>query len=249
MPQPDEPVRRRDLRHPLVLQVAYPGRSGELASWTENLSASGLFVRTDELLQVGDHLALEISFPGLLDPLALEGVVAWIRPQTMSQIAGVGVQIVSPTGKEQLRKIAAIAGDSPLASPGGTFRILLVEDNEATACMYRRVLENFGAAPRGGIEVRLARNGQQALEALKDEPADLIVTDLYMPVMDGLQMVSLLRTKEQGKRTPVLMITCGGGDERTQAKAIGVDAYLEKPVSFAQIIETMICLRHLQKIR
>ena len=56
-----------------------------------------------------------------------------------------------------------------------------------------------------------------------------------------------LRADERLKSTPVLMISCGGREERARARQTGVDAYLEKPVRFADVTGTIACLRHVKQ--
>ena len=239
--------RRKDQRHTLALQVEYPGRNDELSNWTENLSAGGLFVRTDEPLVKGDCIAIEVSFPGLLDPVALDTTVVWTRPATAVAPRGVGVQAVGEQGRRLLADIAAIAATSAPDRTAEMYRVLVVEDNVISRRLYLRVLKHYGETTPGGIDARVAEQGRQALDALAKESFDLVITDLYMPVMDGFEMVATMRADPRLKSTPVLMITCGGGAERVTAKRIGVDAYLEKPVPFGDIMETIVCLRHLKR--
>ena len=84
---------RRDPRVPLVLRVDYPGQERQVRDTTENLSAGGLFVRTDRDLAVGDRLPLQVSFPGLLDPVTVEVEVVRRRAPGEAGPAGVAVRI------------------------------------------------------------------------------------------------------------------------------------------------------------
>ena len=90
MPGPED--QRVDARFPLVLRVDFPDQK-QLLDATENLSAGGVFVRTEQTFTQGDTVTLQVSFPGLLEPRSITGEVAWIRPSGVNAPAGVGVRI------------------------------------------------------------------------------------------------------------------------------------------------------------
>src|SRR5512136_1323898 len=85
--------KRRDPRVPLVLRVDYPGTQGTDRDATENLSAGGLFIRTDRELAPGDRVPLQISFPTLLGPVEIEVEVVRGRPAGEAGPAGVAVKV------------------------------------------------------------------------------------------------------------------------------------------------------------
>ncbi len=80
---------------PLVLRVDYPGLGADASDATENLSASGFFVRTERVLEVGQRVPMVISFPGLLDPMEIEVEVVRLRPGPSEGLPGVAVRVVS----------------------------------------------------------------------------------------------------------------------------------------------------------
>jgi two-component system chemotaxis response regulator CheY len=83
---------------------------------------------------------------------------------------------------------------------------------------------------KAGFAVTRAGNGEEALTRLKTGKFDLIVTDLNMPVMDGIDFIKNLRTLPTFKFTPVLMLTTEGGDARkSQGRAAGATGWLTKP--------------------
>src|SRR5512138_3357121 len=85
--------KRRDPRVPLVLRVEYPGTQAAVRDATENLSAGGLFIRTDRDLKEGDRLPLHVGFPGLLAPFEVEVEVVRRRPPSKDGPGGVAVKI------------------------------------------------------------------------------------------------------------------------------------------------------------
>ncbi|HEY3449685.1 MAG TPA: TIGR02266 family protein [Myxococcales bacterium] len=239
---------RTSPRVPLTLQVQYPEKEGYFADATENLSAGGVFVRTDREFKQGDDLTLVLSFPGLLAPVDLVGVVAWIRPASGPDApAGVGVRIPDERAEDR-RKLAEILEKirSDRAEPGAdssrrAYRILLVEDNPHIMEMYEYVMRKLSTGPVA-IEVVLAADGHDALGKLKEGRFDLMVTDLFMPVLDGLQLIEKLRAMPGGDKLPVIAISAGGADSANQAQKAGANVYLRKPVRFVDVVETVRAL-------
>jgi uncharacterized protein (TIGR02266 family) len=235
--------KRRDTRVPLLLRIDYPGAPG-FQDVTENLSAGGLFIRTDRTLPSGTRVPLVLSFPGLLEPLELDVEVTWARPREGEVPAGVAVRL--PDGHEAAReKLRALAHAAQSPAPvGRTYRILLVEDNPLIVAMYDAAMQRL-RTPDGAVDVDVAhaRDGVEALARLQLRPrVDLVIADLYMPVMDGFTLVERLRADPDVMTTPVLAISAGGEEARARAMDLGVDVYLPKPVKFSEIVGTVRAL-------
>src|SRR3982751_5870303 len=75
----DGEEKRRDAREPVALFVEYEGADDLVGDYTENLSSGGTFVATNRTLPIGTQIKLVLSFPGLLEPIAIEGTVRWTR--------------------------------------------------------------------------------------------------------------------------------------------------------------------------
>ncbi len=114
-------------------------------------------------------------------------------------------------------------------------RILLVEDNEQNVRTYASYLRYKG------YEVRVARNGREALEAVGVQRPQLVLMDVQMPGMDGLEATRQIRAST-GDRSdvPIVALTALAmrGDAERCLEA-GMDAYLSKPVQLAQLIATI----------
>src|SRR5512136_781725 len=104
----DEKDKRRDPRVPLVLRVEYPGAHQAMRDATENLSAGGLFIRTDRDLRPGQRLPLHLGFPGLLEPFELEVEVVRRREAGPDGPAGVAVKVPVDRTDER-HKLARLA--------------------------------------------------------------------------------------------------------------------------------------------
>ena len=96
--------RRRAPRIPFVLRVGYRNKSQWIDA-TENLSAGGLFIQTDLSFRIGEEVRVELSFPGLLDPIEINGEVAWVRGPADERGAGVGLQVKDPDERKRLEQL------------------------------------------------------------------------------------------------------------------------------------------------
>jgi len=113
-------------------------------------------------------------------------------------------------------------------------RMLVVDDNEAA----RKVAEAF--LKRGGYKVMLASSGAEALEKAAAQHFDLVVMDLQMPNMDGIETTTRLRDISGYERTPVLALTANAGDEyRLLCLSQGMQGYLPKPVDSELLLRTI----------
>jgi CheY-like chemotaxis protein len=130
---------------------------------------------------------------------------------------------------------------SNLASPQGV-RVLIVEDNPHIIEMYSYVLKKLAANEFKGttaLEVHFAADGHAALAMLSESPFQLVMTDLYMPVMDGFQLLEKMRASAAMAQIPVVAISAGGIDARDKAMSLGVNVFLKKPVRFAEVMDTV----------
>lgn len=118
---------------------------------------------------------------------------------------------------------------------GGT--VLIVDDEPVNRLVLARMAEHFGA------DILEAASGAEALEVLAARPVDLILLDIHMPQMSGVQVVERLRSEPGPNReTPVVAVT---GDTTREARdyvALGFDAYANKPISLSAV-ERMLATR------
>ena len=115
-------------------------------------------------------------------------------------------------------------------------RVLVVDDS---ATMRKIIIKGLREAGFSDLEYAEAGDGASALEVLRKEDFDLVLSDINMPGMDGLALVRCVRDEALGgPDLPIVMITTEGGLERVQqALASGANDYLRKPFSTAQLQE------------
>jgi two-component system response regulator YesN len=111
--------------------------------------------------------------------------------------------------------------------------ILVVDDDEVMRDLLRRVLE------RSGFEVVTATHGREGVECFRDRAVDVTITDMRMPVMDGIEMIQKLVAEQPSIR----IIAVSGVDDWDNylktARSLGARAVLRKPVSNAELVSTV----------
>ncbi len=121
-------------------------------------------------------------------------------------------------------------------------RILIVEDSPTMRAFVRAALE--GESRWGGdVDVTEAPSGFDALRLLPRGPYDLVITDINMPDINGLELVSFMRKSEQHAATPVLLISTQGSDrDRDRGLALGANAFLPKPFTMDSLRDVAVDL-------
>jgi len=104
--------------------------------------------------------------------------------------------------------------------------------------MRSMLAESLSRIP--GMEVIEAENGLTGIRALAAHRFDLVVTDVNMPVMDGLKLVRHIRSDPRHEKTPIVIITTESApNDRDRAMALGANAYIEKPIQGPRVIRAV----------
>ena len=241
--------KRRQERHPVTLVVEYDGADDLVAGFTENLSTNGSFVNTDHEFEIGTEIRLVLSFPGLLKPITVAGVVRWTRggaapAEGEEDERGVGIEFTELPAEEKDR-FEALLDQIDARDPAVVTRlikILVVEDNPHVAKLIRDGLRGSGKRAVGedlAFNFRTASNGQEALELLGGESFDALIIDIYMPVLDGKSVIEAVRAEPKTAKMPIIAVSAGGERARGFAMEAGADFFLDKPMRLRQVIETM----------
>lgn len=111
-------------------------------------------------------------------------------------------------------------------------RVLIADDEPNIVTSLEFLLEH------NGYEVRIARDGREALELIGDFAPHLVLLDVMMPVHNGYEVCQSIRANPDWQRTKVLMLTAKGRDvEATKGLAVGADAYVTKPFSTKELVQ------------
>lgn len=118
------------------------------------------------------------------------------------------------------------------------FNVLIVDDSSSMRMMLRKTLEVSGFDIG---EIFEAGNGKEALEMLESTWADLILTDVHMPEMDGFSFLKMLKEKDVVSTTPVVVVTTEGREERVEELIqLGASGWVKKPFKPEEIKEILI---------
>ena len=227
-----------------MLVVDYDGADDLIGDYTENLSTGGTFIHTERELEIGTEVQLVLSFPGLVHPIPIDGLVRWARgfggPEGES---GIGIEFVRMDDEARARLeqvIDAIARRDP-SYVGRIVKVLVVEDNPHVARLIREGLE--GSTAHFGEQVSFqfceSSNGREALEMCRSQPFDAAIIDIYLPIMDGAQVIAALRSDDELRGLPIIAVSAGGAAAREAALRAGADLFLDKPMRLRQVIESM----------
>jgi two-component system chemotaxis response regulator CheY len=116
--------------------------------------------------------------------------------------------------------------------------ILVVDDSAAIRKILTRVLRQTGMAIQ---TIHEAGDGQDALAVMAQHRIDLVLSDINMPKMDGLQLLASLKASAQWRGVPVVMITTEGGETKVaEAVRLGAAGYVRKPFTADQIKEKLV---------
>jgi PAS domain S-box-containing protein len=153
---------------------------------------------------------------------------------------------ITPAGQGAPFSDVAMEPETHIAGHGASgvqARILLADDNADMRRYMLRVLE-------GSYRVDAVHDGQDAFASARADPPDLILTDIMMPRMDGIQLLQQLRNDARTRHIPVVLISARAGEEaRVQGLETGADEYLVKPFSTRELLVRVRSLVLLKRTR
>ena len=234
--------KRHDDREPVMLFVEYEGAEDLIGDFTENLSTGGTFVSTTRPLPLETRVQLVLSFPGLLEPIAIEGVVKWHRVDEDEGGAGAGIQFEPGPSRDALAGIVEKIRRNDPKTVSRLFRVLVVEDNRHVATLIQDGLRGSSRRDfRDNISFvfKSAEDGRQAVEILKREQFDALIIDVYLPVLDGPKVIQAARSELGLQDLPIIAVSAGGDAARKSALAAGANIFLDKPMRLRQVIDTI----------
>jgi DNA-binding response OmpR family regulator len=110
-------------------------------------------------------------------------------------------------------------------------RVLIVEDEQDIAALIKHTLERAG-----DTEASIVGSGDAALKSVADQPPDLIILDLNLPVVSGVEVCRILRSRADGRHVPIIMLTARTSeDDRVTGLELGADDYVTKPFSLREL--------------
>ncbi len=204
--------------------------------------ALGRIIRNDTALRLTQLLIVTSrSDPAVVEELKRQGFSGvLLKPVCLTKLDEALREVVSEAARHLRRlprseKRAGLTESAFVRRYAGA-RVVVAEDNYVNREVTRRLLVRLGC------HVFTACNGQEALEVIDRAPCDLVLMDLEMPVMDGLQATRAIRMKEAttGGHLPVIALTAHVLKEhRTKCREVGMDDFLPKPLNCRQLTEVL----------
>jgi len=160
-----------------------------------------------------------------------------VRPGELRAAVETALAGVWPRAKFHPHAVTAAPLGQPageVAHKGAVLRILLTEDHIVNQRVALHILESQGHS------VVVANNGREALAAVAERTFDLVLMDVQMPEMDGLEATAAIRERERGtaRRLPIIAMTAHARKEdRDRCLAAGMDDYISKPIRAAKLLE------------
>lgn len=112
--------------------------------------------------------------------------------------------------------------------------LLIVEDDLPMLKALRDILEG------AGYQVRIAIHGEEAMEIIREEPPELIISDISMPIMDGFELFEAVRKEPGGAAIPFIFLTAlGTRQDRFAGRTLGADDYITKPITTKELISAV----------
>jgi two-component system sensor histidine kinase RpfC len=138
-------------------------------------------------------------------------------------------------GTAARNRLLELAAPKPSPAEHRSLRVLVADDNVMNQKVFGMILRNAGHI------VETARDGEAALDVLRDQPVDVVLMDVNMPVLNGIETTKLYRFASLGrKRVPIIGITADASPETTErCLDAGMDACLSKPIDAAELLKIL----------
>jgi CheY-like chemotaxis protein len=230
----------REAEYVMALRLEYRSAAHLLEDWQTWVARGTTFVRTEQPLPVGTILRLKLNFPGLVMPLVLSGMVVGARRDAGALGVDVELQFPNAADRDRIADLIrrAAQGDPELC--GAQVRLLVVEDNPHVSKLIAEGLREAAKRDFGGrvaFDFEVAADGIEALARLRGGRFDLVITDVYLPNLDGPQLIREVRG--HGPAVPILAVSAGGAAARELATKAGCTMYLDKPLRLAELINAI----------
>lgn len=200
----------------------------------EGLSADQLARLFQPLERLGrENSSVEGSGLGLVITRAL--VREMNGSLTMTSVPGQGSRVRVELPRPPAASALPPAVPGPVEASPASLRMLYVEDNPINALLFEEALKL-----RGGIDLRIAHDGPEALELLRDWHPDVLVLDAHLPSMSGYEVLHRLRQEPRFAATPAFMCSADAlPDELQRAREAGFAGYWSKPIDIAQVMREL----------
>jgi len=224
----------------ILLDCHMPGMDGfELAEYIRNssrLAGTTIMMLSSSNQRMDAGRCRELGMAAYLVKPVSQAELRATLLNVLADRDGAAVSAATAAQLEAIPGAPATAAILPMPPRPGAPTVLLAEDNPVNRKIVVTLLERLG------YRVVVAADGLQALQATRDQRLDLVLMDVQMPLLGGLEATRKIREEERGsgRRTPIIALTAHAmqGDEE-RCLAAGMDGYLTKPIARARLIATL----------
>lgn len=226
-----------------IVRAEIQAQNETVVSYGFDLTSSSIFVVTEWHAAVGTPVELKLSFPRIFDPIELKAQVADIRIAGEPGEPG-GIRLVFDAAEGDvgerigslLDRVAtpvpnAITEDRPC-------RVLFVDDSWLTRDIFTYGTSRYFDKP-GALAVDHAEDAERAWEKLTSSTYDLVIIDYFLPEANGAALIARLRGDRRLANMPIVAISVGGRDAREATLSAGADLFVDKPIVFRDLFNTL----------
>jgi DNA-binding response OmpR family regulator len=221
-------------------EVRTPGEC--VTSYGFDLTETSIFVVTEWHAPIGTQVSLRLSFPRIVEPIDLTARIGDIRvPGEPGEPGGIRLDFDQRDGESGARLLPLLDHvRSPLdaAVADRPYRVLLVDDSWLIRDMFAYGTAKFFERP-GALAVDHAEDAEEAWAKLATSTYDLVIIDYFLPSEDGASLIARLRKDPRLARTPIVAISVGGRDAREATISAGADVFVDKPLVFRDLFNTL----------
>lgn len=226
-------TRTRSDRNRLILRAELHRGGRTTVTYAIDVTHTSAFVATDWLADVGSAIELELSFPRLLERVKLSArVAAQCAPSGPGAPSGLQLSFAR---NARLSELLDSADRDVSAAPK---RILLVEDNGFIRDVFEYGLRAFFQA-RGLYSVDQAESAESAWQRLDAASYDIAIIDHYLPADNGATLIERMRSDRRMSDLPIVAVSVGGRDAHDACISAGADLFLDKPLVFRDLFNTL----------
>jgi DNA-binding response OmpR family regulator len=230
-------------RDRFIVRAEIRSSSESVVSYGFDLTATSIFVVTEWHAAIGTSVSVRLSFPKILDPIDIPARISDIRVAGEPGEPG-GIRLEFDTiGSVVGTKLNALlervnAPFVPSTIEGRPCRVLLVDDSWLIRDMFAYGTARFFERP-GALAIDHAEDAEHAWGKLANSTYDLVIIDYFLPSEDGASLIARLRRDERLANTPIVAISVGGRDAREATLSAGADVFVDKPLIFRDLFNTL----------
>src|SRR6185295_8432590 len=208
-----------------------------IISYGFDLTASSVFVVTEWNAPIGTSVALRLSFPTILAPIDIIARIADIRVAGEPGEPG-GIRLSFDESEVGAKLMAQLERSEPAGPADRPYRVLLVDDSRLLRDVFAFHTADLFERP-GALAIDHAEDAEEAWGTLAKLTYDLVIIDYFLPAEDGASLIARLRADARLSRTPIVAISVGGRDAREATISAGADVFVDKPLVFPDLCNTL----------